>query len=138
MGKLHLIINDCGEILSWMLTAGNISDKSAVMVLAKDLFGKLFGDRGYISQELWERLYKKGIQLVTKIKKNMKNKLMSIYDKVLLKGRGLVESVIGQLKHGCQIEHSRHRCPINFVINLMGGLAAYSLRPRKPALSIKK
>jgi hypothetical protein len=136
--KLHLIINECGEILSWMLTAGNVSDKSVVIVLAKDLFGKLFGDRGYISQDLFEKLYQIGIQLVTKIRKNMKNKLMTIYDKLLLKGRGVVDSVIGQLKEGCQIEHTRHRSPINFVLNLMGGLAAYSLRSRKPSLDVSK
>jgi hypothetical protein len=134
--KLHLIINECGEILAWMLTAGNTSDKSAVMMLAKDLFGKLFGDRGYISQDLFEQLYQQGIQLVTKVRKNMKNKLMSVYDKLLLKGRGVVDSVIGQLKEGCQIEHTRHRSRINFVLNLMGGLAAYSLRPRKPSLEL--
>jgi hypothetical protein len=109
-----------------------------VTVLAKDLFGKLFGDRGYISQDLFDNLYQKGIQLVTKIRKNMKNRLMSIYDKLLLKGRGVVDSVIGQLKEGCQIEHTRHRSPINFVLNLMGGLAAYSLRPRKPSLEVGK
>ena len=136
--KLHLIINECGEILSWMLTAGNVSDKSVVMTLAKDLFGKLFGDRSYISQDLFQNLYQRGIQLVTKIRKNMKNKLMSVYDKLLLKGRGVVDSVIGQLKEGCQIEHTRHRSPINFVLNLMGGLAAYSLRPRKPSLEMNK
>jgi hypothetical protein len=64
--KLHLIINECGKILSWMLTAGNVSDKSVVTALAKDLFGKLFGDRGYISQDLFDNLYQKGIQLVTR------------------------------------------------------------------------
>jgi hypothetical protein len=136
--KLNLVINECGEILSWMLTAGNVSDKSVVMGLTKDLFGKLFGDRGYISQNLYEQLYEQGVQLVTKIRKNMKNKLMSFYDKLLLKGRGVVDSVIGQLKHGCQIEHTRSRCPINFIINLMGGLVAYSLRPRKPTLNINR
>ena len=63
---------------------------------------------------------------------------MSFYDKLLLKRRGIVDSVIGQLKEGCQIEHTRHRSLINFVLNLMGGLAAYSLRPRKPSLEINK
>jgi Transposase DDE domain len=99
-----------------MLTAGNVSDKSVVMTLAKDLFGKLFGDRGYISQDLFQNLYQKGVQLVTKIRKNMKNKLMSVYDKLLLKRRGIVDSVIGQLKERCQIEHTRHRSPINCVL----------------------
>jgi hypothetical protein len=136
--KLHLIINQSGEILSWMLTAGNVSDTSTVMCLAKDLFGKLFGDRGYISNTLFAQLYEQGIQLVTKIRKNMKNKLISLYDKLLLRKRGVIDSVIGQLKYGSQIEHTRSRCPINFVINLMGGLLAYTLRHKKPTLNMKK
>lgn len=136
--KLHLVINEYGELLSWMLTPGNVNDRVPIFKLVKDVFGKLFGDRGYISQELSDQLFAIGIQMVTKLKKNMKNKLMCMIDKVLLKKRGLVDSVIGQLKHISQIEHTRHRSPINFVVNLISGLIAYSLRPKKPSLNLRK
>ena len=76
--KLHLIINDKGEILSFCLTLGNIDDRDENVMnsLTKEIFGKLFADRGYISQKLFENLLKKDIALVTRAKKNMKNKLM--------------------------------------------------------------
>lgn len=136
--KLHLVINEYGELLSWVLTPGNVNDRTPIFDLLKGLYGKLFGDRGYISQELMDQLFDLGIQLITKIKKNMKNKFMCMIDKVLLKKRGLVDSVIGQLKHISQIEHTRHRSPVNCIVNLIGGLIAYSLRHKKPSLKLRK
>ena len=134
--KLHLIINEQGEIISYTLSAGNMSDISAVSYLARNCFGQLFGDKGYLSQSKFTELYEKGIQLITKIRKNMKNKLMPMMDKLLLKKRGLIESVNNQLKSGCQIEHHRHRSQINFVVNLFGGLAAYQLQDKKPSIYV--
>jgi len=136
--KLHLVINEKGEILSWVLTSGNVNDRVPILQLLKDVFGKVFGDRGYISQELAEQLLEIGIQMVTKIKKNMKNKLMDLGDKWLLKKRGLVDSVIGQLKQICQIEHTRHRSPINCIINMIAGLVAYCMHPNKPSVKLRK
>jgi hypothetical protein len=134
--KLHLIINEHGEIVSFMLTPGNVADNnvSVVTKLAKKCFGKLWGDRGYISKTLFEDLFKNGIKLITKIKKKMKNKLMEMEDKIGLSKRGIVESAIGILKETCQIEHSRHRSPTNFVVNLISGLVAYYFLPKKPSL----
>jgi len=136
--KLHLIVNDKGEILSFMLTPGNTDDRAPVEKLVEQakFVGKLIGDRGYISSELFERLFSKGIQLITKIRKNMKNKLMGFYDKLLLRKRGIIETIIDQLKNISQIEHSRHRSPVNFLVNLIGGLVAYAHQPRKPSLNI--
>jgi hypothetical protein len=108
--KLHLIINEYGEIISFAITKGNIDDRNNKIMnhLTKNLFGKLFGDRGYISKSLFEQLYSKGIHLFTKIKKNMKNILLKFEDKLLLNKRGLIESVNEKLQSACQIKHSRH------------------------------
>jgi len=134
--KLHLVINDRGEICSFCLTPGNIDDRNfdVINVLCRELSGKLFGDRGYISQELFERLYEQGIQLITRLRKNMKNKLMDMGDKILLRKRAVIESVNDFLKNICQVEHSRHRSIQNFLVNLLAALSAYSFLPKKPSI----
>lgn len=134
--KLHLIINDKGDILSFCLTPGNVDDRNeAVMdALTKEIFGKLFADRGYISQKLFEKLLESNITLVTRAKKNMKNKLMDFYDRVMLRKRVVIESVNDFLKNICNIEHSRHRSVTNFLVNLVSALAAYSFLPKKPSV----
>lgn len=136
--KLHLIINDVGEILAYMLTPGNVDDRVPVPALAKDLIGKLFGDKGYISQELFLKLYEKGLEIITRLKKNMKNKIMSLIDKILLRSRGIIESVNNKLKNGCQIEHHRHRSHWNFLVNLISGIVAYAYDPCKPCVQLTK
>lgn len=135
--KLHFIINDCGELLSLRLTPGNTDDRRAVPTMVKQLFGKLFGDKGYISQPLFETLYDDGVQLVTKLKTNMKNRLASIFDKLMLRKRAIIESVVDQLKNISQIEHSRHRSVANCFVNLLAGLVAYTFREKKPSLNIR-
>jgi hypothetical protein len=136
--KLHLIVNEMGEILSFQITPGNKADISAVKSLAKDIWGKLFGDRGYISSQLFKELLQKNLELITKIRNNMKNKLMNIKDKILLRKRALIESINDQLKNISQIEHSRHRSPSNFLVNLVAGLIAYSHQDKKPSLRLGK
>ncbi len=134
--KLHLIINDQGELLSFYLTRGNISDrnKNLILRLSKGLWGKLFGDKGYISQPLVELLLEKSIHLITGIQNNMKNKLMNMADKILLRKRAIIECVNDELKNNCQIEHTRHRSVINFLVHLFSALTAYTFLPKKPAL----
>lgn len=132
--KLHLIINDKGEILAFQLTPGNISDVSMVEALSKGVFGKLFGDKGYISSDLGKRLLKHGLELFTNIRANMKQKLMSLTDKILLRKRSLIETVNDQLKNISQIEHTRHRSASNFLVNMLGGIAAYCHQQKKPSL----
>lgn len=134
--KLHLVINDKGEIMAFKLTAGNVDDRTPVPDLVKYLTGKLIGDKGYISQELFKKLFENGLQLVTRLKKNMKNKLMPLIDKILLRKRSLVETVNDQLKNISQIEHTRHRSIWNFMVNILGALAAYCLQPKKPSLNL--
>ena len=111
--QLHLVINEHGEIISYMLSTGNASDLSAVSYLTRNCFGQLFGNKGYLSQSKFDKLYEKGVQLITKIRKNIKNKLMPMMDKLLLKKHGLIESVNNRLKSGCQIERHRHPNRIN-------------------------
>lgn len=136
--KLHLVINDKGEIMSFCITKGNIDDRKPLLELCRNLEGKLFGDRGYISEKLASKLIEQKLQLITKLKKRMKNKLMLFIDKILLRKRAVIESVYDQLKNIFQIEHTRHRSKVNFLVNLLSGLAAYSLAPKKPSLNINK
>jgi hypothetical protein len=134
--KLHLVINDQGELPGVKITAGNVDDRAPVPELARSLFGKLFGDQGYLSQPLFDHLWEQGVQLVTKVRKNMKNKLLPLFDKILLRKRSIIESV-DPLKNISQIEHSRHRSPVNFFVNLIAGLVAYTFREKKPSLNIR-
>jgi Transposase DDE domain len=139
--KLHLIINDRGEILSCYLTAGNCDDRKPVAGMVKKarrMFGKLFGDKGYISKALTECLQLEEVQLVTGIKKTMKNKLVNLSDKLLLRKRAIIETVNDQLKNISQIEHSRHRSLWNFLGNVAAGLIAYSFKEKKPSLNLDK
>ncbi len=135
--KLHLVINDRGELLSLRLTPGNTDDRRPVPELVKGLFGKLFGDKGYVSQPLFEALYDEGVQLVTKLKRGMRNRLMPLLDKIMLRKRAIIESVTDQLKNISQIEHTRHRSVANFFVNLVAGLVAYTFREKKPSLNIR-
>jgi len=137
--KLHLVINEQGELLNAIVTPGNTDDRKPVAELLAGMFGNVFGDRGYISQALSMQLRQASkIHLVTKVRRKMKNRLMRLSDKLLLQRRGLIESVIGQLKHIAQIEHSRHRSPINFAVNLMAGLIAYCHQPKRSSLFADK
>jgi hypothetical protein len=136
--KLHLIINEKGEIISFQITPGNVSDLNPVKSMSKNIWGKLFGDRGYISSKLFEELLTQNLQLITKIRNNMKNKLMDIYDKILLRKRAIIETINDQLKNISQIEHTRHRSPANFLINLLSGLIAYCQQKKKPSLKLSK
>jgi Transposase DDE domain len=134
--KLHLVINECGELLACQITPGNVDDRTPVPTLCKRLFGKLIADRGYVSQALFEQLLDTfGVQLITKLRKNMKNRLLPLMDKLLLRKRAIIESVVDQLKNISQIEHTRHRSPINCFINIIAGLIAYCLQPKKPSLN---
>ena len=136
--KLHLIINDKGELLSFYLTKGNVDDRNIELMTAmtKEVFGKLFGDKGYISQALSELLFQDGIQLITKVRKNMKKQNLSDVDAILLRKRALVESVNDELKNICKIEHTRHRSVKGFLVNIIAALVAYCFFPKKPSLNI--
>lgn len=135
--KLHLIINDVGELLAFRLTLANVDDRAPVPKMTRGIIGKLFGDKGYISQKLFTLLFENGLQLITKIKMKMKNRLMPIIDKILLRKRALIETVNDQLKNISQVEHSRHRSVANFFVNIVAALIAYTYQDKKPSLNIR-
>ena len=119
--KLHLIINDKGEVLSFQVTPGNVDDRVPVKDLVKELFGKLYGDKGYISSPLFQELCEKGIKFVTPFRKNMNNRLLPMIDKIMLRKRSLIETVNDQLKNISQMSHSRHRSVVNFMVHIIAG-----------------
>ncbi len=129
-----------------MLTQGNVDDREPLKSdnFHKKIIGKLYGDKGYIGKDIFEKLFVDGVHLITKIRKNMKNSLMHTYDKVMLKKRAIIETVNDELKNNlpdgsqvCQIEHTRHRSFDNFLSNLLSGLIAYSFFPKKPSLNLE-
>lgn len=136
--KLYLIINDKGEILSFYLTRDNVDDRDVKVItnMTKELFGKIFGDEGYISKALSDLLFGNGIQLITAIRRNMKERTLSNEEKLLLRKRSVIETVNDELKNICQLEHTKHRSISGFLLNIISALAAYSIIPKK--LSIKK
>lgn len=136
--KVHIVINHPGELIAFAITPGNVSDNNEKLLLkiTKDLCGKLFGDRGYIvRQNLFETLYTRGIHLITKIRKNMKNKLMPFDDKLGLRKRGVVESVGNVLKAGLSLAHTRHRSIVGFFGHIISTLVAYSFKEKKPSIT---
>lgn len=134
--KLHLIINHLGEIVSLKITTGNENDRKPVLDMADAIFGKLYADKGYISEALTGELLDKGVEMITTIRKNMKKKFISLWDRALLKKRFIIETVNDQLKNISYIEHSRHRSIHGFIWNMLGGLIAYSLKEDKPKLDL--
>jgi hypothetical protein len=137
--KLHIIINDKGEILSFAVTQANVDDREPLKNegFLQQVFGKLFADKGYISEKLNKLLFVDGIELITNIRNNMKNSLMQLSDKILLRKRSVIETVNDELKNICQVEHSRHRSVTNFICNLIAGIIAYHFLPKKPAIKFE-
>jgi hypothetical protein len=133
--KLHLVVNEKGELMNFRLTPGNVDDRKVVEGLAKNLNGWLFGDRGYMDKKLSKRLLEKGIELVTKVRKNMKDNILEPIKKYLLKKRNIIETIIDQLKNILTMDHTRHRSIINFQVHLLAGLLAYVFKPKKPSVS---
>ncbi len=138
--KLHIVINDKGEILNFAITQANVDDREPLKNenFLKAVFGKLFADKGYISEKLTQILFVNDIHLITNIRNNMKNSLMTMYDKITLRKRSVIETVNDELKNICQVEHSRHRSFANFITNIVAGLIAYAFFPKKPAISYQR
>ena len=138
--KLHFVINEKGEILNFIITPGNTDDREPLKdsKFVEMLRGKLYADKGYISKTLTEVLFVDGLHLITYIRNNMKNVLMEMKDKILLRKRSVIETINDVLKNQCSIEHSRHRSFNNFVVNMISGLIAYSFQPKKPSIKYEK
>ncbi|MBC7805343.1 MAG: IS982 family transposase [Akkermansiaceae bacterium] len=136
--KLHLIVNDCGELLNITITAANTDDRKPLPALLREAFGKVIADKGYVSKKLSALLLEHGIELITEVRKNMKEQELSSADKFLLRKRAIVESVIDQLKNISQVEHTRHRAGTGFLWNVFAALIAYCKQPKKPSLNASK
>lgn len=134
--KLHLAVNEKGEILGFYVTAANVDERETVDWITQNLQGKLIGDKGYLSQALFERLMARGLKLITKLRRNMKNRFMEMEDKLLLRKRAIIETVNDQLKNISNIEHTRHRSLWNFLGNVASGLIAYCWKEKKPSLNL--
>lgn len=136
--KLHIIINDKGEIISFVITQGNVDDRQPLSMesFIRSVSGKLYADRGYVSQKLAEILFVDGIHFVAKMRNNMKGGELPLQDRLMLRKRAVIESVNDELKNICQIEHTRHRSFANFITNLIAGLVAYSFLPKKPSIKV--
>jgi len=137
--KLHIIVNDKGEILNFVITQGNVDDREPLKEgnILNKVFGSLYADKGYISKDLAAMLFDDGLHLVTGIRNNMKNVLMTMRDKILLRKRSIIETINDQLKNICHAEHSRHRSFGNFITNLVASLIAYSFQEKKPAIKFE-
>jgi hypothetical protein len=137
--KLHLVINAYGQIVNWTITSGNVSDNNADLLkkLLRNLEGICVGDKGYYSS-LFEWFYSNGLHLVLKPKKNINQRLPSLYDhQQYLKKRALIESVNDILTSICDVEHTRHRKPENAFANIAGAIVAYHFIDPKPCIFIK-
>ena len=121
--------------MAFRITPGNTDDRAVVRKMTAGLEGWLFGDKGYLSKELAEDLKKYGLELITKVKKNMKERFINPVKKLWLNKRGTVESAIDQMKALLHIQHTRHRSPNNFFVNLLAGILAYIFKPKKPTVS---
>ena len=137
--KLHLLCNERGELLNFALTKANVDDRNPEVFnnLTKDLFGKLYADKGYISQSLFASLFDRGVHIVTGIRTNMKNRLMDVYDKIMLRKRSIIETINDMLKNVAQIVHTRHRSVSNFIVNLLAEMAAYAFYETKPSINME-
>jgi len=133
--KLHLVINNLGQVIQFFITPANIADNN-LKVLEK-IFNKLqgfcLGDKGYLTKH-FEQFFQLGLQIVTKIRNNMKNQIVKLSHKLYLMKRGVIESVNDILMTVFDIDHTRHRSPINAICHLIGGLVAYDFYPDKPAV----
>lgn len=137
--KLHVVINHIGEIITFYVTSGNVSDcnEKVLIKLTKKLFGKLFGDKGYIvNKKLFEKLFLRNVHIITGIRKNMENKLMPLENKLLLRKRGIIESVGNILKERLSLEHSRHRSIWGFFCHIFATIISYNFREKKPSITL--
>ena len=124
--KLHLAVSDRGELLGFALTPANVDDRNRDVMarLTARIFGKLAGDKGYIDASLFWELYDVGIELITSIRKNRKNKLSLLENRFVHRARGVIESANHVIKDVLHAQHTRHRGALNYLTNLMAALCA--------------
>jgi DDE family transposase len=136
--KLHFVVNHKGQVVALRITPGNTADSTVLDEVTRHLAGKLYADKGYIGHELFKRLWRRGLHLITSIRRNMRNHLMPLADKIMLRKRFLIETVLDTLKSEMGLEHSRHRSVINAMVHVLSCLVAYAFRPGKPSISLTR
>jgi hypothetical protein len=130
--KLHLVFNHERQIVALKLTPGNVNDTTPVPDLTQDLIGKLFGDKGYVGKELARRLLRRGLALMTRVRRNMKRLPVSFLDKALLNGRNIVETIIGHIKQFSSLRLPKHRSAFNAFTHVVAAVVAYQIDPLPP------
>ena len=137
--KLHLIINHKSEIISFKISKGNKDDRCGLEEILPENIGDLYGDKGYLGKSFAQRLFNKGCNLYTNVKKkNMKAKLKSLWHKSMLKKRFIIETVFGIFKEDYDLEHTRYRNVTGFIVNILSSLISYNLKKDKPKLNINE
>jgi hypothetical protein len=136
--KPHLVINHTGQVVALRITPGNTADSTALDEMTSHLAGKRHADKGYVGRELFKRLWRRGLHLITSIRCNMRNHLMPMADKIMLRKRLLIETVLDTLKSEMGLEHSRHRSVMNAMVHVLSCLVAYAFRPGKPSISLTR
>lgn len=133
--KLHLIINHTSEVIAVKITKGNVDDRKPLHVMTADLIGNLYADKGYIGKEHFVRLYRKGLKLIVGIKRNMKNRLVIMKEKIMHRKRFIIETIFDYMKNKMNLEHSRHRSPINAFTHIIATIVAFALMENKPRIN---
>jgi hypothetical protein len=136
--KLHVVTNHKGQVMALKITPGNTADSTVLDEMTSHLAGKLYADKGYIGRELFAKLWQHGLHLITSIRRNMKNYLMPLADKIMPRKRFAIETVLDTLKSEMGLEHSRHRSVMNAMVHVPSCLVAYAFRPGKPSISLTR
>ena len=136
--KLHFVINHKGQIMALKITPANTADSTVLDEITQLLAGKIYADKGYIGHQLFSKLWQRGLHLITGIRRNMRNSLMPMADKLMLRKRFVIETVLDTLKSEMGLEHSRHRSVVNAMVHVMSCLVAYAFRPGKPSISLTR
>jgi hypothetical protein len=136
--KPHFVINHKGQVVALGITPGNTADSTVPDEVTRHLGGRLYADKGYVGRELFTKLWRRGLHLITSIRRNMRNHLMPLADKLMLRKRFLIETVLDTLKSEMGLEHSRHRSVVNAMVHILSCLVAYAFRPGKPSVSLTR
>lgn len=137
--KLHLIMNQSGDIVSTALSNGHTADIKMVEQLVEGLKAKLYADRGYISQELRLKLKDQHIDLIIYHRKNIQSVQLSKEDEYHLKQRNKIETLFSLLKGTYNLVTSKARSVIGYFAGIYASLCAYQLcHQNKPTIQVSE